>query len=65
LGPTKTIELRGGVADGRRMDVPADSTGLQLPSHPDEGLSIYQRTNERTEDGVEIWLPLAAWGTTS
>lgn len=52
---TKTIELRGGPADGRRMTLPADSTEATIPVPEVEGFAIYGPGADRTADGLEVW----------
>jgi hypothetical protein len=51
----KTIELRGGPADGRRMDLPVDSTEATIPIPEVEGFAIYGPSADRTRDGLEVW----------
>jgi hypothetical protein len=51
----KTIELRGGPADGRRMDLPADSTEATIPIPEVESFAIYGPSADCTQDGLEVW----------
>ena len=52
----KTIELRGGPADGLRMTIEADSEEAAVPVPEVEGFAIYRPTNpDRTPDGLEVW----------
>jgi hypothetical protein len=51
----KTIELRGGPADGRRLNLPSDSTEATIPIPEVEGFAIYGPSADRTQDGLEVW----------
>jgi hypothetical protein len=54
----KTIELRGGHANGRRVNVRAGSSELTLVANSADKFSawtIYRPTSERCADGIEIW----------
>ena len=58
----KTIELRGGAADGQRMSVPEGSTELSLPVAG--GTAVYAPSGDRNADGLEIWHPIETWNDT-
>lgn len=51
----KTIELRGGPADGRRMSVPSDTTEATIPIPEFEGFAVYAPSDDRAPDGSELW----------
>jgi hypothetical protein len=55
----RTIKLHGGRADGRRMQVPTDSTQLTVPVITAFGRfsAVYRPTSTTSDDGVEIWEP--------
>ena len=57
----KTIELRGGPCDGKRMVVPIYSNHLSLADRKGDGDFAYRPSGERTPHGLEIWL--LAWTT--
>ena len=61
LGPTKTIELRGGPRDGQRVAVPEGTTELQTPASGSAGLGIYRPSQERAPDGIEVWDAVEQW----
>ena len=65
LGPTKTIELRGGPCDGQRVAVPTDTTKRQTPGPSAVGTGIYGPTRDHASDGVEIWDALEQWNDLS
>jgi len=47
------------------MAVPEGSTDLQLPPiSKGNGASIYQRSRDKTADGLEIWDLLEMWNST-
>ena len=55
---SKTIQLRGGRANGRRVTVPLGFSELTLQLNAADKLSawaVYRPTAERCADGVEIW----------
>jgi hypothetical protein len=63
----KTIELRGGHADGRRVSVQLGFTQITVQVNSADKFSawiIYRPTSERCADGVEIWSEYAEtnWG---
>jgi hypothetical protein len=54
----KTVELRGGPADGRRVSIPLGFTELTLQVDSADKFSawaVYRPTSDRSADGVEIW----------
>ena len=54
----KTIELRGGPANGRRVSVQLGFTQLTVQVNSKDKFSawiVYRPTSERYADGVEIW----------
>ena len=54
----KTVQLRGGLAGGRRVTVPSGfkELTLQINSADKFGAwAVYRPTLERCVDGVEIW----------
>ena len=57
----KTIELRGGPSDGKRMVVPIYSNQLSLADRKGHGDFVYRPSLDRTPDGLEIWT--LAWST--
>jgi hypothetical protein len=65
----KTIELRGGRANGRRVSVQAGFTQVTVQVNSADKFSawiIYRPTSERGADGVEIWSEYieSSWGNT-
>ena len=59
--PTKTVELRGGVANGLRVAVPLESTEASVPTP--EGVGVYRLSADRADDGAEIWDASESWST--
>jgi hypothetical protein len=59
----KTVQLRGGPRDGKRMVVPAFSAELKLRSREGDGEVCYRRRQARLGDAPEIWD--LAWATDS
>jgi hypothetical protein len=58
MSDTKTVELRGGHLNGRRVSVPAGFTELTLQVNSADKFSawlVYRPTPERCADGAEIW----------
>lgn len=54
----KTVELRGGPANGRRVSIPLGFTELTLQVDSADKFSawaVYRPTLDRSDDGVEIW----------
>lgn len=54
----KVVELRGGLADGRRVSVRAGTSELTVTANSADRFSawaIYRQTTDRAADGVEIW----------
>jgi len=54
----KTVELRGGPANGRRIAIPLGFTELTLQVDSADKFSawaVYRPTPDRSADGVEIW----------
>jgi hypothetical protein len=54
----KTVELRGGPADGRRIAIPLGFTELTLQVDSADKFSawaVYRPTADRSADGIEIW----------
>jgi hypothetical protein len=54
----KTVELRGGPADGRRIAIPLGFTELTLQVDSADKFSawaVYRPTPDRSADGTEIW----------
>ena len=65
----KTVELRGGPLDGRRVTVSADATQASLPVDSSDRFSawaVYRPTSERSSDGHEVWTEYveSQWGDT-
>jgi len=60
---TKLIELRGGPANGRRMQVPPDTTEVSVPGDASASMGIYKRSEDLASDGVELWDHLESWHT--
>ena len=63
----KTIELRGGHANGRRVTIQAAFTQLTVQVNSADKFSAwitYRPTSERCADGVEIWSEYVetSWG---
>jgi hypothetical protein len=55
---SKTVQLRGGLAGGRRVTVPLGFRELTLQINSTDKFSawaVYRPTSERCADGVEIW----------
>lgn len=55
---SKTIELRGGHASGKRVSIPLGFTELTIQVDSADKFSawvVYRPTSERCADGVEIW----------
>jgi hypothetical protein len=66
-GDNKTVELRGGPADGRRVSIPLGFTELTLQVDSADKFSawaVYRPTSDRSDDGVEIWSEYVetSWG---
>ena len=59
----KLIELRGGPANGRRMQVPKNTTEVSVPEQDFESTGIYRQSEDRAADGVEFWDHLESWNT--
>jgi len=57
----KTIELRGGPSDGKRMVVPVYSNEVSLNHRKSAGEFVYCPSQDRTRDGLEVWK--LAWST--
>jgi hypothetical protein len=57
----KTIELRGGPCDGKRMVVPFYSNQVSLTDRKGDSDFVYCPSDERTPGGLEIWK--LAWST--
>ena len=57
----KTIELRGGPSDGKRMVVPIYSNEVSFTDRKGDGESVYCPSADRTRDGLEVWR--LAWST--
>lgn len=55
----RSIKLCGGRADGRRLQVPGDSTQLAVPVITALGRfsAVYRPASTTSDDGVEIWEP--------
>ncbi len=51
----KTIELRGGPSDAKRMVVPLYSAELRLADKGGEGVFVYCPSGQRTPGGLEVW----------
>jgi hypothetical protein len=54
----KTVELRGGPADGRRIAIPLGFTELTLQVDSADKFSawaVYRPTGDHADDGIEIW----------
>ena len=65
----KTVELRGGPLDGRRVTVSTDATQASLPIDSSDRFSawtVYRPTSERSSDGHEVWTEYveSQWGDT-
>jgi hypothetical protein len=63
----KTIELRGGHANGQRVRIPLGFKELTLQLNSADKFSgwvVYRPTRERSADGTEIWDEQAepTWG---
>ena len=57
----KTVQLRGGPRDGRRMVVPAFSAELKFASRSGDGDVCYRPRHVRAGDAPEVWD--FAWAT--
>jgi hypothetical protein len=58
VGDGKTIELRGGALNGKRVRVPESRTQVSLQVDPADKLSawvVYRPASDRCADGVQIW----------
>ena len=54
----KTIELRGGPVDGKRITIAYGLEEAMVPVNSDDRLGawvVYRPTSQRCDDGTEIW----------